>query len=70
MLQLDLVICKNCLGGTGFQGMKGSMRAAEAWNSEDLGRATDKAVASATADGPGLKGPCKEVEAWYHDGNL
>ena len=33
--QLDLVNCKSHLLGTGFEGMKGSWRAAEAWHWED-----------------------------------
>jgi hypothetical protein len=35
MLQLDLLMCKNHLGGTGFEGMKGSWRASEAWHCEE-----------------------------------
>ena len=34
LLQWDLVICKSHTGGTGFEGMKGSHRAAEAWHCE------------------------------------
>ena len=34
MLQLDLVMCKSQSGGTGFEDMKGSRRAAEAWYHE------------------------------------
>lgn len=36
MLQLDLVMCKNHPGGIGFEGMKGTSRAADAWHSERL----------------------------------
>jgi hypothetical protein len=34
VLQLDLVMCKNHLSDTGFEGMKGSQKAAEAWYCE------------------------------------
>ena len=34
LLQLDLVMCKGHPGGTGFEGMKGSRRAAEARHCE------------------------------------
>jgi hypothetical protein len=36
LLQQDLVMCKGHPGGTGFEGMKGSHRAAEAWDSEKV----------------------------------
>ena len=38
VLHWDLVMCKNHPGGTGFEGMKGSWRTAEAWHSENLRR--------------------------------
>lgn len=44
MLQLDLVMCKKP-GGTGFESMKASRRAAEAWHSERPGEATGKSAA-------------------------
>ena len=31
LLEQDLVMCKGHPSGTGFEGMKGSCRAAEAW---------------------------------------
>jgi hypothetical protein len=34
VLWLDLVMFKSYPGGTGFEGMKGSQRAAEAWQCE------------------------------------
>ena len=50
-------------GSTGFKGMKGSWRAAEAWHCEGAGKANGESATSAALDGPGLKVPCKEVEA-------
>jgi hypothetical protein len=35
-----LEMCKNHLGGTGFEGMKESWRAAKPWHCEWLGKAT------------------------------
>jgi hypothetical protein len=55
MLQLDLVMCKNHKGGTGFECMKGSWRASEAWHCEKLGKATGEEAASVAIHGPGLK---------------
>ena len=70
MLQLDLVMCKNHPGGTGFEGMKGSWRTAEAWHCERPWQAIGEGAATDVVDGPGLKGSCKEVEAWHHEENL
>ncbi|ERE63741.1 hypothetical protein H671_xg20669 [Cricetulus griseus] len=44
--------------------MKGS---AEAWHCERSGKATGESEASVAVEGPGLKGACKEVEAWHHE---
>ena len=38
VLQQDLVMCKDHPGGTGFKGMKGSWRTAEAWHCKRPGR--------------------------------
>ena len=70
MLQLDLIMCKNCPGGTGFEGMKESHRAAEAWHCERPWKAIGEDTASVAVDGPGLTGKCKEVEAQYHKESL
>ena len=70
MLQLDLVMCYNQPAGTGFEGMKGSWRAAETWHCERPGKAIGEGAASVPVDGSGLKGPCKEVEAWHHEESL
>jgi hypothetical protein len=56
VLQLDLVMCKNHPGGTGFEGMKGSWRTAEAWHCERLG----EGAASVSVDSPVLKGHAKK----------
>jgi hypothetical protein len=67
---LDLVICKSYPGGTGFEGMKGSCRAAEAWHCERPWSTTDEGAASVAVDGPGLRSSCKGVEAWHHEESL
>ena len=56
----DLVICKSHPGGTGLEAMKSSGGLA-------LWEAIDESAALASVDGSGLKGPCKEVEAWHHE---
>ena len=63
MLWLDLVMCKSYPGGTGFEGMKGSHRAAEAWHCERPWKAIGEGAASVASDGLGLKGSCKGFEA-------
>ena len=63
-------MCKSHPGGTGFEDMKGSLRAAEAGHCERLQKAIGEGAASVAADGPGLKGSCKGVEAWHHEANL
>ena len=55
MLQLYLVMCKSHSGGTGFEGIKGSWRAAEVWHCERLGEANGEDVSSVTIESPGLK---------------
>jgi hypothetical protein len=37
-------MCKNHPGGTGFEGMKGSMRVAEAWDIPRSGKATGEVL--------------------------
>jgi len=49
-------------GGTGFEGMKGSSRGAEAWHYERPWKAIGAGDSPVAVDGPGLKGSCKEVE--------
>jgi hypothetical protein len=63
MLQWDLVMCKSHPGGTGFKGMKGSYREAEAWQCKRPWKAIGEGGASVAIDGLGLKGSCKGVEA-------
>ena len=63
-------MCKSHPGGTGFGGMKGSRRAAEAWHCERPWKAIDEGAASVATDGPGLKGSYKEIEAWHHEESL
>ena len=60
MLQWDLVMCKNHPGGTGFEGTKGSCRAAEARQCERPWKAIG--AASVAIEGPGLKGSCSVLE--------
>ena len=65
-----MVMCKGHLGGTGYEGMKGSWRAAEAWHCEYPGEAIDEGTASVAVDGPRLKGSGKGAEAWHHERSL
>ena len=60
MFQMDLVMCKNYSGGTGFEGMKGSWRAAEAWNCERPGKAIGEGASVVV--GSGLKESCKKLK--------
>ena len=62
MLRLDLVKCKSHPGGTGFEGMKGSCRAAEAWHCERPWKAIGEGAASVAIDSPGLKGSYSVLE--------
>ena len=55
-------MCKSYPDGTGFEGMKGSYRAAEAWYCERPGKAIGEGAASVAIDGPGLKGSCSVLE--------
>ena len=45
------------------------MRAAETWYCERSGKPIGESAALVAVDGPGLKGSCKEVEAWHHEGS-
>jgi hypothetical protein len=67
MLQMDLVMCKSHPGGIFCECMKGSWRPGEARHSEKPWKATGEGAASAAVDSPGLKGLCKESEAWHHN---
>ena len=62
LLQRDLVMCKGHPGGTGFEGMKGSRRAAEARHCERPWKAIGEGAASVAIEGPGLKGSCSVLE--------
>ena len=48
-------MCKEHLGGTGFDSMKGSWRAAEYLPYEKLGKVIGKGAVSVAVDYPGLK---------------
>ena len=63
-------MCKDHPGGTGFEGMKGSRRAAEAQHCERPWKVIGEGKASVAIDGPGLKGSCKFVEVWHHEESL
>ena len=54
MLWLDLVTCKSYPGGTGFAGMKGSDRAAEAQHYERPWKAIGEGAASDAINDPGV----------------
>ena len=62
LLQRDLVMCKGHPGGTGFEGMKGSRRAAEARHCERLWKAISEGATSFAIDRLGLKGLCSVLE--------
>lgn len=51
-------MCKGHPGGTGFEGMKGSCRAAEARHCERPW----KVIGEGAIEGPGLKGSCSVLE--------
>jgi hypothetical protein len=61
-------MCKSHPGCTGFKGMKGSCRAAEAWHCERPWKAFGEGAASVAIDVPGLKESV--VEAWHHEESL
>jgi hypothetical protein len=60
-------MCKNHID---FEGMKESWRAAKAWHCERPGKAICEGAASDAVDGLGLKGSCKEIEAWHNEERL
>jgi hypothetical protein len=62
LLQWDLVMCKGHPGGTGFEGMKGSRRAAEAQHCERPWKVIGEVATSVAIDSPGLKGSCSVLE--------
>jgi hypothetical protein len=66
VLKQDLVICENLPGGTGFESMKGSWKAAEAWHCErPLANMQLQLQLMAWKKRSG-----KGVEACCHEGNL
>jgi hypothetical protein len=67
LLQLDLVMCKGHPGGTGFKGMKGSLRTVEAQHCERPWKAIGEGAGSVAIDGPGLSGSCSVLEIQYHE---
>ena len=62
MLQRDLVIYKSPPSGTGFEGIKGSCRTAEAWHCERPRKAIGERTASVAVDSPGLRVHAKKLE--------
>ena len=62
LLQRDLVICKGHPGGTGFEGVKESHKAAEARYCERPWKAIGEGAASVAIEGAGLKGSCSVLE--------
>jgi hypothetical protein len=63
-------MCKSHSGGAGFEGMKGSCRAAEARHCVGPWKAIGEGAASVAIDRSGLKESCKGVEAWHHEDSL
>jgi hypothetical protein len=59
---MELIMYKSYPGGTGFEGMKGSSRAAEARHFERPWKAIGEGAASVATDGPGLKRSCSILE--------
>ena len=55
-------MCKRYPGGTGFEGIKGSCRAAEAQHCERPWKAIGEGAASGAIDGPEIKGSCSVLE--------
>lgn len=55
--QSNLVRYKSVPGGIGFECIKGSWRAAEAWQCGRPGEAIGKRAAAIPAEAPGIKGP-------------
>jgi hypothetical protein len=54
-------MCKSYPGGTSFEGMKGSHRAAMARHCEWPWKAIGEGAASVAIDGPGLKGSLQMI---------
>ena len=57
-------------GGTGFEGIKASWKTADSRHCERPGKTIGEGAASVVADGPGLKGSCKKIEAWHQEERL
>ena len=55
-------MCKGHPGGTGFEGMKGSRRAAEARHCERPWKAIGESAASVAIDSSRLTGSCSVLE--------
>ena len=53
-----------------LKAMKGLWRAAETCPSDRPGKAINEGATSVSIDSPGLKGSCKNVKAWHHEGSL
>jgi hypothetical protein len=49
-------MCKSHPGGTGFESIKGSWKAAVAWHCGRSGGAIGEGTAPASVEGPGLEG--------------
>jgi hypothetical protein len=60
-------MCKSHPDGTGFEGMKGLCRAAEAQHCERPWKAIGEGAASVAIDGPGLKGSSSVWRCQYHE---
>ena len=54
-------MCEHHPGGTVLEGMKGSWKAAEVSHYARPGKTTGEGAVSVAAEGPGLKGSCKEA---------
>ena len=70
LTQLDLVGFKNHQGGTCFEDMNRTWKAAEDLHCERPGKAIGEGTASVAVDSPGLKRSWKEHEVWCYKENL
>lgn len=58
-------MCKSFPAQTGFEIMKESWRATEAWHQERPGEVIAEDAASAAVESPGLNGPWRGAESRY-----
>ena len=67
VLAVKLGSVKSHPGGPGFEGMKGSWRAAEAWHCERPGVGFGEEASSVSIRSVGLKGSWREFKGWHQE---